>query len=76
MSRLLFAIFVLCSLGLYAQNDINSDAAKNERKSMCRELCNKKHYPDVKFIWADGRLEFFKVHIVSISDKIVCECKF
>ncbi|MFA5133206.1 MAG: hypothetical protein WC459_00125 [Patescibacteria group bacterium] len=51
-------------------------AAKSERAKMCRDLCNEKHYPNVKFIRTDGAVEVYKIHIVSISDKTICECRF
>lgn len=54
----------------------NSPAKKTERRAMCKPLCDKQHYPDVKFIRADGTLEILKIHVASIGDKIACECRF
>ena len=54
----------------------NNPPEKNKRATMCKERCNQKHYPNVKFIRIDGTLEVYKINIVSIEDKTACECRF
>ena len=54
----------------------NNPVEKAKRAAMCKERCDKKHYPDVKFIRADGTLEVYKINIVSVEDRTACECKF
>jgi starvation-inducible outer membrane lipoprotein len=56
-------------------NAENTPAKKTERAAMCKKLCNKEHY-NIKFIRTDGALEEYKIHIISLSDKVACECKF
>jgi len=52
----------------------NADNAK--RAEMCKKKCNKEHIPNVKFIRTDGRVEIYKINVVSIENKVACECKF
>ncbi|MFH1193734.1 MAG: hypothetical protein V1661_01940 [bacterium] len=75
---------IVCLLALFLSNCVsswaggnfdNSPAKKAERAEMCKKLCNKDHY-NIKLIRVDGTIEEHKINIVSISDKVACECKF
>lgn len=73
----LLALFSLGDCGTTAQLNIgNSSAEKAKRAAMCKERCNKEHYPDVKLIRTDGTVEIYKINIVSITGKTACECRF
>lgn len=70
-------VFFLCGCGINVKMAIgNSELEKAKRAAMCKERCKKEHYPDVKFIRADGTMEVYKINIVSISGRTACECKF
>ncbi len=73
---LCLSLFILCSCDAHAHFSAGAtDAEKNQRAAMCKDLCNKEHY-SVKFIRHDGTIEHHKIGIVSLSGKTACECKF
>ncbi len=78
MRRIVLLALILFAFSCGANMAIstnNGDIEKTKRAAMCKELCDKKHY-NIRFIWADGKMEEIKINIVSIEDKIACECRF
>ncbi|MCG2694239.1 hypothetical protein L6259_03165 [Candidatus Parcubacteria bacterium] len=67
-------LFIIPSCAMPMMNLQNTDDMK--RAKMCKERCNKKHIPDIKFIRADGKVETYKINVVSIEDRVACECVF
>ncbi|MBU1179792.1 hypothetical protein KJ885_02520 [Patescibacteria group bacterium] len=57
-------------LGMTLQNVDNAKRAK-----MCKARCNKKHY-NITIIRASGKVEKYKINVVSIDEKMACECVF
>lgn len=75
MRRLLYCmLFIFSSCSLSAMNIQDTDNIK--RAKMCKERCNKKHIPDIKFIRINGKVETYKINVISIEDKVACECVF
>lgn len=53
----------------------NSPAEKAKREKIRKELCNKHHYPNVKYVHVGGELEILKVHL-DIPEQTAYRCKF
>lgn len=51
----------------------NNDNAS--RALMCKKRCGENHH-NITLIRVTGKTENWKINIVSIEDRTVCECKF
>jgi uncharacterized protein YceK len=75
MKKIAVALFVLLLFGCGASvmSVQNGDEAK--RAKVCKQRCDKKHY-NITIIRVDGKIEKYKISIVSLDDKVACECRF